>query len=102
MPVDFDELDAYFADFAVEMTLHGIGGDRVIDVLFSEVTEGNYMVQNINSPRPPFVLVKTEDVTELDRDHPVTINGLDYNMLDILPDGTGFTNIPLERNHDAG
>ena len=99
----FDEIDAFFTDFAVEMTLHEAAADRVIDVLFSEAEMGVYRSQTLNSPDPPFVLVKDEDVTDLDPNCLVTIGVLDYNILDKpIPDGTGLSNIPLERNFDAG
>lgn len=98
---DFDDLDVYFTDFSVEITLHEAAGDRVIDALFSNEKMGAYRVKELNSPDPPFALVKTEDVPGLDPDCPVTIDGDDYNILNILPDGTGFTNILLEQKYDA-
>ncbi len=85
-----EDLDPYFVDFGVDVTLSGstfkgLHDKQHIALLAAEI-----------GATGPAVLCKASDVGTPAQDTAITVNGTSYKVRDVKPDGTGLTLIELE------
>ncbi len=96
---DFDDLDAFFKDFGEPAVLKW--DYREIDVIFFNSTTDIHLLEELNEDSNPFVLAKTSDISDIPHESgtviQVIINDVNYNILDVEPDGTGFSKITLKK-----
>lgn len=104
MPGDFltDDLDDMidedeFADSAVYTPKNGEAEEAVLGCFDEDILQGNIYTNDVETPRALFH-AKTTDVNHWRRNGTVTINSVDYTIInDSVPDGTGMSEVPLKR-----
>lgn len=96
---DFDDSSLFLNDFAVDITLHLRGSDPVIEGLFFSSQTEIYQLVQLNTNDFPMALVKTEDITDLEKGQQITVADDHYDITGIEPDGTGWSMIKVEAEH---
>ena len=71
-----------------------------IEALFFASETEIQQLEQLNTDSVPFLLAQSVDVANLTHDDLVTIDGAEYLILAIEPDGTGLSKITLERRAD--
>ena len=95
-----ENIDAFFADFGKDIVLNLDSGDVTIQGIFSGAESGFYQLDDLNTDRIQFVVVKTEDSAAIVQGVTVDIAGQTYNVLfPLLVDGEGFTKMELEKTN---
>lgn len=91
-----DDLGIYFDDeeFAVEITFNAGTIIGIFDNEFISAVEGEIGVEST----APQVLVKSLDITSSAHGQTMTIEGTDYKIIGIQPDGTGTSIVLLSED----
>ena len=77
------------ADFAVQATVRG----RTINIIFDE----QYIdVEGVESSQPA-ATCQSADVADVEQDDALTVQGREFRIIGIQPDGTGVTVLRLQR-----
>jgi hypothetical protein len=81
-------------DFAVSITYNSATINGIFDKEFAQTAEGEVAIEST----VPQVLVKDSDIVGAAHGDVMTINGINYNIIGIQPDGTGSTLILLSQD----
>lgn len=80
---------AFFSDFAIDLTVNGAAARGIFDNAFGSAFGGM-----IDGTSP--VLHLTSSVA-VERGNPVIIDGVTYTVVGVQPDGTGVTQLRLQK-----
>lgn len=91
-----DDIDEFFADFAISVTLDPGGtGEVDIDAIFDEPQRIIDLQTGEVVNASPALTCKTSDVSGVTRRSTVEIDSVTYYVNEILNDGTGITQLIL-------
>ena len=80
---------AYFTDFAIDITVNGLPARGIFDNGFASAFGGM-----VDGTSPVLHLISTLPV---ERGNPVIIAGKNYTVVGVEPDGTGVTQLRLDK-----
>jgi len=95
--LETDDFRAIFFDeddFAVSVTLNGQTFSGIFDSPYQEIGLG---VDVTVSGAFPTIMCRSVDVTGVAYSDAITVDGEDYTVREIMPDGTGMTTLGLEQ-----
>lgn len=88
-----EDLTPFFADFG-EMVSLGVGPLKAI---FDNGHQAASLLGVEFESRNPVLYVKTADLPADAHDLPVTVRGVEYEVINVEPDGTGLSVLQLRR-----
>ena len=98
MPLPWDDLDAFLTDFAVPVTLHAGGTDRVIKAIYDDPYLNAQIGEYEADTSRPRLTCKESDVAGVVRGDTVIVEGTTYDVLSSPQgDGTGMAMLDLAR-----
>ena len=84
-----ETLPAFFTDFAIDITVNGLPARGIFDNGFASAFGGM-----VDGTSPVLHLISTLPV---ERGNPVIIAGKNYTVVGVEPDGTGVTQLRLDK-----
>jgi len=85
-----ENLDAFFGDFGLPAIVDGATVDGIFDNQFATAL-------GFTAGAAPILVCKTEDVSTVEQEAPVTIGSTGYTVTGVEPDGTGLTLLRLSK-----
>jgi len=95
-----DDIDEFFLDFTVPVTVHsGETGEYIFNAIFDEAQK-IYDVDSgqIVSTNPQLTCKSVDIINKIDRNVTVEINSVTYYVREIMDDGTGITVLTISEN----
>jgi hypothetical protein len=84
-------------EFGLEVTLHPNSNPRKATAIFDN---GHFEISDnisVISTTQPSLVMRTKDITDLEQDDEIEVDGVIYTVADIQSDGTGMTMVRIHK-----
>ena len=90
-----DPLRIFLGSFSEKVTLGLTGTPRVIDAIFDNAFYDQSLGQTTLDTTAPRITALDTDLVGVARGQSITVRGTAYDVLQVQPDGTGFSTVIL-------